>query len=584
MKNLCRFFPPLLFLTGLVILVSVTHAHTHDLDTHSPTLACQSTSNPKRCRFVLLSFGSPSPDPLHYAKLFLKQCLKDAHRLSRIFKSHVQLHHERQSLSEAPRLRLMEARALEDCRQLVEFTMDDLQAARAELPSAGSPTGELGSRVQTQLTAVVTYQDTCLEGLKESGSKIGGAVTAPVASASELFSLSLSLVSRTLGSAAREGQSGAGSRDRFPGEAYWAHQPISTLTKVLERRDDYSDNGGSMRLENLRELLKESGIKVKGLVTVGTGGGGNTTTANFTTIGEAIATAPNDTNFYTGGYFVIYIQKGVYEENLLVPKNKSSIMMIGDGINQTVVTGSRNVADGWTTYNSATFAVAGDRFAAIDITFKNTAGPEKHQAVAVRCSADLSVFFRCSFEGFQDTLYVHTHRQFYRECQIYGTVDFIFGNAASNFQNCGIFARKPMANQTNIVTAQGRTDPTQASGISIQNCTVRPAPDLAADLNSTKSYLGRPWKNYSRTVYMQSDIDGFIDPAGWSPWSGTAGLDTLFYGEFENYGPGSNMSDRVQWPGFKVMNLSQAVRFTAYNFTWADLWLPAIVPFNVGLR
>lgn len=110
-------------------------------------------------------------------------------------------------------------------------------------------------------------------------------------------------------------------------------------------------------------------------------------------------------------------------------------------------------------------AVSGDRFIAVDVTFRNTAGPEKHQAVALRSNADLSTFYRCSFEGYQDTLYVHSLRQFYRECEIYGTVDFIFGNAAAVFQSCNLYARKPMAAQKNAFTAQGRTDPNQNTGI-----------------------------------------------------------------------------------------------------------------------
>jgi pectinesterase len=110
-------------------------------------------------------------------------------------------------------------------------------------------------------------------------------------------------------------------------------------------------------------------------------------------------------------------------------------------------------------------AVSGDRFIAVDVTFRNTAGPKKHQAVALRNNADLSTFYRCSFEGYQDTLYVHSLRQFYRECEIHGTVDFIFGNAAAVFQSCNLFARKPMANQKIAFTAQGRSDPNQNTGI-----------------------------------------------------------------------------------------------------------------------
>lgn len=231
-------------------------------------------------------------------------------------------------------------------------------------------------------------------------------------------------------------------------------------------------------------------------------------------------------------------------------------------------------------YNVA--AVHGERFVAVNITFENTAGPAKHQAVAVRNSADLSTFYRCKFVGYQDTLYAHSLRQFYRECEIYGTVDFIFGNAASVFQSCNIYARKPLPDQTNVITAQGRIHPNQTTGISIHNCTILAAPELQADLNSTQTYLGRPWKEYSRTVYMQSYLGDLVHPAGWKEWNETFALSTLFYGEFQNYGPGANVSQRVRWPGFNLMDENQALYFTVDNFTTGQMWLPAI-PHSGGL-
>ncbi|KAF5186389.1 Pectinesterase/pectinesterase inhibitor, partial [Thalictrum thalictroides] len=125
-----------------------------------------------------------------------------------------------------------------------------------------------------------------------------------------------------------------------------------------------------------------------------------------------------------------------------------------------------NVKDGATTYNSATFVVAGDGFWARDITFENTAWPQNHQAVAITVASDLSVFYRCSFKGYQDTLFVHSLRQFYRDCYVYGTVDFIYGNAAAVLQNCNILVRRPMDHQGNMITAQGRDDPNENTGIS----------------------------------------------------------------------------------------------------------------------
>ncbi|KAK7858762.1 pectinesterase 2 [Quercus suber] len=228
--------------------------------------------------------------------------------------------------------------------------------------------------------------------------------------------------------------------------------------------------------------------------------------------------------------------------------------------------------------------VVGDGFIAQDITIRNTAGAANQQAVALRSGSDLSVFYRCSLEGYQDTLYVHSQRQFYRECDIYGTVDFIFGNAAVVLQNCNIYARYP-PNKTNTLTAQGRTDPNQNTGISIHDCTVKAASDLMASQNSVTTYLGRPWKEYSRTVFMKTYLDSLIAPAGWMEWSGNFALNTLYYGEYANTGPGSSTANRVNWSGYHVItSASVASQYTVANFISGGSWLPATnVPYTADL-
>lgn len=227
-------------------------------------------------------------------------------------------------------------------------------------------------------------------------------------------------------------------------------------------------------------------------------------------------------------------------------------------------------------------AAVGDGFIAQDITFRNTAGGANHQAVAFRSGSDLSVFYKCSFEGYQDTLYVHSERQFYRECNIYGTVDFIFGNAAVVLQSCNIIARNP-PQKTITLTAQGRTDPNQNTGIIIHNSKVTAASDL--NPSSVKSYLGRPWQKYSRTVFMKTSIDSFINPAGWLAWSGNFALDTLYYAEYANTGAGASTSNRVTWKGYHVLtSATQASPFTVGNFIAGSSWLPSTgVPFTAGL-
>lgn len=185
------------------------------------------------------------------------------------------------------------------------------------------------------------------------------------------------------------------------------------------------------------------------------------------------------------------------------------------------------------------------------------------------------MFYRCSFRGYQDTLFVHSLRQFYRDCHVYGTVDFVFGDAPVVFQNCDIFVRKPMDHQVNIITAQGRDDSNENTGISIQGSRVRRAPEFNAAKNSFRTYLGRPWKKYSRTVFMKTDLDGLIDPKGWKEWRGNFALSTLFYGEYMNTGIGASAERRVKWPGFHVLRSSQeATPFAASNFIQADSWIP----------
>lgn len=216
-----------------------------------------------------------------------------------------------------------------------------------------------------------------------------------------------------------------------------------------------------------------------------------------------------------------------------------------------------------------------------DMGFRNTAGPAKQQAVALMSTADFSVFYRCTMDAFQDTLYVHSNRQFYSQCNIYGTVDFIFGNSAVVIQNCNILPKEPVPGQQNTLTAQGKFDPNQNTGISIQNCNITPAASLAG----VSSYLDRPWKNYSTTVYIGNSIESFIDPTGWLPWVGTTAPSTIFYAEFQNSGPGAATRNRVNWKGLKLnLNAGQVKKFTVGPFIQGDKWIPVTgVTYKSGL-
>ncbi|KAM7253628.1 hypothetical protein ACFE04_021782 [Oxalis oulophora] len=208
------------------------------------------------------------------------------------------------------------------------------------------------------------------------------------------------------------------------------------------------------------------------------------------------------------------------------------------------------------------------------MTIRNTAGPQNIQAVALRIEGDRVAFYKSSVEGYQDTVFARIQRQFFRECDIYGTVDFIFGDSVVVFQNCTIYLRNPPS-KTNAITAQGRVKREINSAISIHNSLVKAASDLR----------GRPWMNHSRTVFMKTYLDAIIDPAGWLKWEGKQTPSTIYYGEYMNTGPGSPTTKRVKWKGVRAqMTRSEAISFTVGRLIDGDSWLPANgVPYTSGL-
>ncbi|XLR49037.1 probable pectinesterase/pectinesterase inhibitor 47 [Arachis hypogaea] len=548
----------------------------------SSSIACKSTLYPKLCRTLLSTIRNSPSDPYGYGKFSIKQSLKQATKLKKVFNDFLN-RHNRQSNNNSSSLNNAEVSTIVDCRDLNKLNVDYLSSISAELKNSNNNdyyysngAAELVDKIESYLSAVATNHETCYDGLVATKGGIGNALAASLKGATELYSVSLGLVSVALDRNMKKNNNKT-RKHGLPTKNFMVREPLEKLIKLLRTKYSCKKNSNCSRSERILKESKSQGILLKDFVIVSHYEGSD----NYSSIGEAIAAAPNNTR-PEDGYFVVYVREGYYEEYVVVPKEKKNILLIGDGINNTIITGNHSFIDGWSTFNSSTFAVSGERFIAVDITFRNTAGPEKHQAVAVRNNADLSTFYRCSFEGYQDTLYVHSLRQFYRECHIYGTVDFIFGNAAVVFQSCNIYARNPMANQKNAVTAQGRNDPNMNTGISIHNCSISAAPDL--NTSSTMTYLGRPWKEYSRTVYLQSYIGDLIEPSGWLEWNGTIGLDTLFYGEFNNYGPGSNTSNRVHWPGYVLLNATQASNFTVLNFTLGNTWLPDTdIPYTEGL-
>ncbi|KAG0483481.1 hypothetical protein HPP92_011565 [Vanilla planifolia] len=529
-----------------------------------PTKACNSTPDPSFCRTVLPPGGN---QPISsYGRFSLAKSLSNAHR----FLSLVDRYLARRST-----LPIFTARALDDCHLLSSLNIDFLTTAGSTLNSTTSSTllDPQTEQLQTLLSALLTNQQTCLDGLKvaDKANAAAGVLTPSLLNDTKLYSVSLALFTkawvpnRKPKTSPKQSLPAPSKKRRFLfHELGVAINGDRLPLKIAERHRAFFEGQTGRRL-----LQSSNAVKVRNVVVVSQRGKGN-----FTTITDAVNSAPNNTNG-NNGYYLIMVKAAVYEEYVSIPQNKQYIMMIGDGIKKTVVTGNHSVVDGWTTFNSATFAVVGQGFAAINMTFRNTAWAVKQQAVAVRNGADLSTFYLCSFEGYQDTLYAHSMRQFYRACDIYGTVDYIFGNAAV----------APDQGQQNTVTAQGRTDPNQNTGTSIQDSKFRAASDLAADTSGTQTYLGRPWKEYSRTFIMQSSLASLINPAGWLPWNGSFALSTLYYAEYNNSGAGSKNKARVTWPGYHVLtNSTDALNFTVGNFILGDNWLPQTgVPYTSSL-
>lgn len=219
----------------------------------------------------------------------------------------------------------------------------------------------------------------------------------------------------------------------------------------------------------------------------------------------------------------------------------------------------------------------GKGFVCKNMGFENTAGPEGHQAVALAVEADRTAFFNCRITGYQDTLYYHKGMQFYSNCVISGTVDFIFGKGSALIQNSLIIIRKPMKGQFNAVTADGQQDKAQPGGVVIHKCKIVPEKDLMPERKEIKSYLGRPWESRATAVFMESAIGDVIDADGWNKWNngeGNSNHETCYFAEYENEGPGANTNGRAKWAKGKI-DKKEAGRFTADEFIMGGQWIAA---------
>ncbi|PIN11403.1 Pectinesterase [Handroanthus impetiginosus] len=267
----------------------------------------------------------------------------------------------------------------------------------------------------------------------------------------------------------------------------------------------------------------------------------------------------------------IHILPGVYREKVNVPANKPYISFIGDegDASATVITwhdkASDRVPNGRSlgTWNSASVTLESVYFCASGITFENTViavvgGVNGYQAVALRIAGEKALFYKVRFLGSQDTLLDETGLHYFYLCFIQGSIDFIFGNANSLYQECVI----SVVADGFAVAAHHRNSVAEDTGFSFVNCTVKGTGNI---------YLGRAWGNYSRITYSYSVFDINVRPEGWEDWKIPSRRNTVVFGEYECRGRGADRRGRAPWS--KAMDYSEAKPFLDTTFIRGEQWL-----------
>ncbi len=287
---------------------------------------------------------------------------------------------------------------------------------------------------------------------------------------------------------------------------------------------------------------------------------------DFSTVQAAINAVPD---YRKAGPTRIYIKKGIYKEKIVIAESKQGVQLIGeDGAVLTYDDYAQKpniFGEGKGTSGSGSIYIFGPDFLAENITFENTSGPVG-QAVACHVAGDRAVFRRCRFLGFQDTLYTfgENTREYYEDCYIEGTVDFIFGKATAVFNRCELRSKRTGGFLTAPATPQGSN-----YGYVFYDC------KLTADegVEPGSVWLSRPWRPYGKAVFIRCEMGQHICPEGWNNWGKTDNERTAYYAEYQCYGKGADASRRVAWS-------HQLKDANAYDMTnilkGADGWNPLL--------
>ena len=282
-------------------------------------------------------------------------------------------------------------------------------------------------------------------------------------------------------------------------------------------------------------------------------------TGNFRTLQEAIESARAFMDYTV----TIYVKNGVYKEKVIVPSWVENIDIIGEDRDKTIITYDDHAnINKMGTFRTYTVKVEGS-----DITFKNLTiennAAQLGQAVALHTEGDRLKFINCRILGNQDTIYTGAKftRLYFKDCYIDGTTDFIFGPSTALFENCIIHSKR-----NSYVTAA--STPKEAKyGYVFKHC------KLTAEPGVDKVYLGRPWRPYAYTLFIECELGKHIVPAGWHNWGKQSNEETARYMEYKNTGEGANVSERVAWSKQLTKKEAEAVTVDAIFGTQSN-WNP----------
>lgn len=282
-------------------------------------------------------------------------------------------------------------------------------------------------------------------------------------------------------------------------------------------------------------------------------------TGDFRTLQEAIESPRAFMDFIV----TIYIKNGIYKEKVIIPSWLEHIDIIGEDRDKTIITYDDHAnINKMGTFRTYTLKVEGNNITFKNLTIENNAA-QLGQAVALHTEGDRLKFINCRILGNQDTIYTGTKfaRLYFKDCYIDGTTDFIFGPSTALFEDCIIHSKR-----NSYVTAA--STPKEAKyGYVFKHC------KLTAEPGVDKVYLGRPWRPYGYTLFIECELGKHIVPAGWHNWGKTSNEETARYMEYRNTGEGANVAERVSWSKQLAKKEAEAVTVDAI-FCTQSVWNP----------